>query len=273
MDDSDGPRWPMAKAVFPSAIKSFGQCPRRVRLMYIDKAEGKKEYSVFLDKGIIAHDILRRQAMLARDGKPFLEEAWIAQNALDRLPDHEYPTPEIKQSHANDIVRWVRYGLHQIDRSAEFLVIERYEIEKWVIDANETYSFGARPDVIMLRHDEQGEPFIEFIDYKTGKPYEDEITPLLTRAVFRKQISHRLGDLIGIRMVFTWSWLDQADTRSVEIDRDYYEYQWPRVSTELKRLIHEREWIAQPSFLCNYCPFQGNHCQEGNGPWIAEAWE
>jgi hypothetical protein len=273
MDELDAPRWPVAKAVFPSAIKSFGQCPRRVRLMYIDKAEGKKYYSVFLDKGLIAHDILRRQAALARAGKPFLDEEWIARHAFDRLPNHEYPTSEIKQSHANDIVRWARYGLRLIDRAAEFLVIERYEIEKWSMDTNQTFSFGARPDVIMLRRDERGEQFVEFVDYKTGKPYDDPITPLLTRSVFRKLISNRLGDLGSIRMIFTWSWLDQSYSDIVELDKQYYEVQWPMVAGELRSLVEERQWIATPSFLCNYCPYQGNHCDQGNGPFASDSWE
>lgn len=272
MDVSEGPRWPVARAMFPSAIKSFGQCPRRVRLMYIDQVEGKREYNIFLDKGIIAHDILRRQALLAQSGQPFLSEEWIANHALERLPDHEFSSPEMKQTQANDIVRWVRFGLRQIDREARFLVIERYEIEKWTLTEDATYSFGARPDVVMLRTDGDGQHYIEYVDYKTGQPYDDPITPLLTRSVFRKSLMHRLGDIAHLRTVFTWSWLDKADTQSIEIDREYYEYQWPVVSSELKRLINEREWPAQPSVLCNYCPFQGNHCDQGNGPFPSESW-
>lgn len=238
--------------------------------MYIDRAEGKREYSIFLDKGIIAHDILRRQALLAQSGQPFLTEDWITRHAFERLPDHEFPSPEMKQSEANDIVRWVRFGLQQIDRDAQFLVIERYEIEKWAFAEDATYSFGARPDLIMLRTDVDGQPFIEFVDYKTGKPYDDPITPLLTRSVFRKTLAQRLGDLGQMRMVFTWSWLDKANTERIEMDREYYELHWPLVSGELKRLINEREWITQPSILCNYCPFQGNHCEDGNGPFLSE---
>ncbi|MEJ7837183.1 MAG: PD-(D/E)XK nuclease family protein [Thermomicrobiales bacterium] len=272
MEDAEGPRWPVAKQISPTAMRMFQQCPHKTRLRYVDQIVVPEPYSIFLNKGNIAHDLLARQARLAAHGKPYLEDAWMLEFAFGRLPLREFPSEEERKYHAREVVKWVSYGTRQLDRNAQYLYIETYETDKRRIDGEHLYTLNGKPDLVMLHRDHNDEAVLDFVDYKTGKPREDEITPLLLRLIYSNAITFKLGSTSAVRTRFIWSWLNHAYEDIVELDREYYEYQWPVVSGELKRLINEREWVAQPSILCNYCPYQGNHCDQGNGPFPSESW-
>jgi hypothetical protein len=268
MDDA-APRWPLSKSITPKALKMFGQCPRQAKFTYIDQLGARGSNSVFLTNGNVAHSLLKHQAYQARAGREFASDERIQEMAFRRLHPPLYPTVEDRALHARDIARWVRYGTAHIDRTAEFLKIEQGDSYTHGIDnANNNYNhnhyvFYGRPDVVMLRADEHGEQFLEFVDYKTGKRRTDDVTPLLIRFAFTKYIQQRFGSTSAIRIVFTWPWLNEGMTDRIEIDREYFGYQWPSVTAEFKALVSEREWPAQPSKLCGYCPYQGTYCTEG----------
>jgi hypothetical protein len=263
MDDVAAPRWPLSKSITPKALKMFGQCPRQVKFAYIDQLEARGSNSVFLTNGNVAHSLLKHQAYQARAGREFASDERIHDMAIRRLHPPLYAIAEDRALHARDITRWVRYGTSHIDRTAEFLKIEQGDSYTHGIDNANNYAFYGRPDLVMLRADEHGEQFLEFVDYKTGKRWTDDVTPLLTRFAFTKYIQQRFGSTSAIRMVFTWPWLNAELTDRIEIDREYFGYQWPSVTAEFRALVAEREWPAQPSKLCGYCPYQGTHCPEG----------
>jgi CRISPR/Cas system-associated exonuclease Cas4 (RecB family) len=273
MDKPEAPQWSASTSISPSAIRAFRQCPHRAKLQYVDKFRVAEKYSLHLDKGRVAHEVLARQARLASAGKPLLSDDWTFDYAFNRLPVREFPSDGERRFHARDIAKWVNYGTRQLDLDAEFLYIEGYEKAKQHIDGNELYTISGKPDLVLLRTDVTGEQFIEFVDYKTGKPRPDEITPLLIRLIYSKAVRFRFGSTQAIRMRFVWMWLNQSYSDVVELDKDYYEVQWPLIAAELRSLVEERQWVATPSFLCNYCPFQGNHCDQGDGPWTSDYWD
>jgi CRISPR/Cas system-associated exonuclease Cas4 (RecB family) len=273
VDETGGSPWPVSVSISPSAIRAFRQCPQRAKLQYVDKFRVDEGYNLLMDKGRIAHEVLARQARLAVAGKPFLADDWIFDYAFKRLPVREFPSDRERHAHARDVVKWVNYGTRQLDPDAEFLYIEGFEKAKRHINGDELYTISGKPDLVLLRTDVTGELFVEFVDYKTGKPRPDEITPLLIRLIYSKAVRFRFGSTEAIRMRFVWMWLNQSYSDIVELDKQYYEVQWPMVAGELRSLVEERQWIATPSRLCNYCPYQGNHCDQGNGPWASDSWE
>jgi hypothetical protein len=241
MDDVAAPRWPLSKSITPKALRIFGQCPRQAKFVYIDQLEARGSNNVFLTNGNVAHSLLKHQAWQARAGREFASDELIRQMALRRLHPPLYPTEEDRALYARDIARWVRYGTSHIDPAADFLKIERGYSYAHRVDGDEFHQFYGRPDLVMLRADGYGEQFLEFVDYKTGKRRPDHVTPLLIRFAFTTFLKERFGSTSAIRMVFTWPWLNEQRTERIELDREYFEDQWPVVTAGFRALTGERE--------------------------------
>lgn len=260
-DIPDGPAWPPDRNISPTVLHRYLSCPREVRLNYIDQRRGFRESSISLTKGNVAHDILKQSAgRIARGLLPLGLEA-LADMASRRLHRNMYPSEETRQSDIAVIVRWVRYGLEYLDRDASYLLIERYATRPVVLPSSPgSHMLMVRPDLILLRTEHDGERYVEFIDYKTGKPKDDEIVPVFTRYVARQLLKQHLPNPTIVRMQFTFLWLDVREQQVIDLSLDHCEWAWESVKRQIGALLEEREWPERPSHLCHYCPYNGNAC-------------
>lgn len=259
------PRWPRNTWISPSVLNNYVTCPYRVRLQNVDRVPQPWQFWPHLAKGRIAHLALKRIAdALARNQHP-VDEAEVLKMTLLHLPHQFFPSPEAYQASVQDIVRWVDYGRRYIERIPDprWLLIEKNQSREWPIFPNQSpYTLMARPDVVIQRSDEDGNPLIEIIDYKTGAIRPEEDPPVIMRFVARDLLRQTTGNASKTRVRFTYLWLDHADKTEIDLSVDYCNDHWPELTQRVHNLASETEWTATPSWLCRYCPYHRNACQE-----------
>lgn len=256
-----GPAWPPQRWISPSALKSFNNCAHRIRLQYLDQLPQPPVFNLFLNKGNIAHQLLAQSAARIARGESVLDEGTLFDLSIRRLPPWVFPSPEAREGHARDIVRWVQYGQSHLDRSAQYLKIEKMGHRQipWQPEGTRL-TVVTKPDLVLLRTDSSGEQFIEIIDYKTGARYIDDTPPVIMRYVLKDLLKTLTTDTSALRVIFTYIWLDHGILDEIPMTIEYSTREWGRVIENIDRLLAEREWKATPSMLCNYCPYNGNAC-------------
>lgn len=259
-----GPSWPLDGWISPTALKSYNRCPHRVRLRYLEKVPEPKSFSVNLSKGRITHDLLAMSAKRIVQGLGDLDDDWFYQNACRRLPRWEFPSDEALASHARHIADWVGWVLRYLDRTAVYLRIEKGEHRDlpWG-PAGARLTLATRPDLVLLRTDDTGEPYIDVIDYKTGRQgadTPDDLVPVFMRYALTEFLKTVVEDTQAIRMQFTWLWLETGEAEVTDLSLDASLAAWASLTDNVARLMAEREWPAQPSGGCHYCPYNGDAC-------------
>jgi hypothetical protein len=255
------PSWPPETWLSPTKLKGYTNCPYRVRLQYVDKLPYEQPFSLFLTQGNIAHNLLAEAARFIRGGQQLRTRDDMFERAIRRMPPEEFPSAEALVAGVEQILRWVDYGISYIDRTAKFLNIEgkgRRGIP-WQPEGTRL-TISTRPDLILLRTDADGERFVEIIDYKTGAKWVDDLPPIVMRYVFKELFQRLAEDTLSLRMQFTYVYLEHRDTEVIELSPEYCLTAWEHVTGTIGRLMAEREWPAQPSHLCNYCPYYRAPC-------------
>ena len=258
-------RWPRDRWISPTALSTYALCPYRIRLQHIDGIKPPWAYQVTLSKGRIAHNILRDIALLLKGGYPVIDSAEMLKRAKLRLPPMQFPTPEAREAHASDIVRWVNYGVRYLESipNPQWLVIEKNQSRRWPIYQGQSpYTLMARPDVVLQRTDEDGSSLVEIIDYKTGQIRPETDPPILMRFVAHDLLRKIFGDASVATVRFTYLWLDHADRTHIDLSVDYCNDHWKTLTRRLHDLANETEWAAKPTWLCRYCPYHQNVCRE-----------
>jgi hypothetical protein len=216
---------------------------------------------VHLVKGRVTHEILRQSAWLIARHKPVLGDEKLYSMVSRRFDPRDFPSIETMESHTADVLRWVRCGIDYLDRNSEYLAIEWTNNRPLTLPLfSMPYTLMARSDVVLLRADADDGRFVEFIDYKTGKPTDDEIVPVFTRYISRTLLKQYLPNPTTARMQFTFLWLDAQERQVIDLSLDYCEWNWELVKRQIGALLDEREWPERPSHLCNYCGYNGNAC-------------
>jgi hypothetical protein len=259
------PRWPRDRWISPSVLKVYRNCPKRLRLQYIENIPRPWAYELHLRKGTIAHNILRDIAYLFRGGHPLIGDDVVLQRAVLRMPLELFPSPLERDAHAHDITRWVSNGVRYLSRIPDltFLLIEKnLHREHGIYQGRQPYTLLVRPDVILLRGGEDNQPLVEIIDYKTGAIRPEEDPPVMMRFVGDDLLRQAIGDASTTRVRFTYLWLEHADMTQIDLSAEYCRDHAPTLTRRLHALVSETEWAATPSFLCKYCPYHGNVCQE-----------
>jgi hypothetical protein len=262
--------WNSRRTLSPTLLKTYLDCPHKLRLQYIEKRYAPDFESIPMEQGKVAHGMLADRARALRDRQPIVDDPAILFNeAADRLSLKLFPSGDAHAAAVADIVAWVGFGLEYIDRSATFLNIESKRNRLFTLNGNERLSIEARPDLILLRATPAGGQFVEIIDYKTGsKDYPDDIPPVTMRFVFKDLFKDIAADTASLPMTFTYVWLKHRDTLEIPLTMSYCEGAWVHVQGIVGSLLEEREWPVQPSNLCRYCKFSRDACS-GLATWQA----
>jgi CRISPR/Cas system-associated exonuclease Cas4 (RecB family) len=236
-----------------------------VRLQYIDRVPYRREFVLFFTKGNAVHLALQRIAEALRSGRTPISDTEVMEMARLLLPPQEFPTEDARLAEARDILRCIQTGRRYLEGipNPTWLLIERKLRREWRLFRKiGPYKVLAKPDVIVQRDDEDGEPMIEIIDYKTGTRWLDEMPPLLTRLVARPLLDAALPDVDATRVRFTYLWLKTGERDVIDLTPEHVEYHWGEVFSDMKRLASEADWKPTPSSRCRYCPYFENVCTE-----------
>lgn len=265
-EEPPAPAWPVQAAFSPSSIKAYTTCPHRLRLQYIERKKAPFAYNLVLDQGNIAHNLLAEIAHRHRHNIPQRSDDEMHARAFRRLPPRQFPSRAAHVAAASEVMRWVHYGASNLDREADILAVEKPGKREWPWPGGPRLLVTTRPDLILLRTADDGERFVEIIDYKTGnKDYIDEIPPVTMRYVFKELFRGVTPDTLALRMQFTYVWLAHREAHVIDLTPEYCETAWARVTDVIEQVMSERSWPAVPSRFCNYCPFNGNACHAFEG--------
>ena len=257
---TDGPRWPRSKAIYPTSLRRYQECPHRVRLEYIDKvAIDPPAWDPVLEKGNAVHKIMETIGGHIRRNRPIPD--YIRKRAEQLLPASEYAFEALRQHDVEEVLGWSRSALRYLRRQpTRILVIEHYKPQKLTGEKFEKVQVGAKADIVVRREDQHG-PYIEIIDYKTGRNREFLThTPLLSRIALRDIIKTELPGSKFPRSMFTYLWLASGEIDQIDLEQDYLLYQWEEVCGQLEDLLEETVWEPRPSPRCRWCPYYKRVC-------------
>ncbi len=184
-------------------------------------------------------------------------------NVLDRasaaLDRENYATDEEWLTDVEIIAREVEYGLGVFDDKVQILASENsYEYPHWQNDDCPSFVLGARPDLVMLRCDDDGLLFFDIVDFKSGKGWSDSIQEIATRIVVKKNAKRFPAQFNYIRNTTVRTGV--ADTDSKVLEYEDCEYRWQHVKILAREITQTYNWLPRKNWSCNTCPYRECGC-------------
>lgn len=269
MSDSPQPqqqwRWPTTIAMSPSSLKAYGQCPARVKMQYLQGLEPPEKWVHHYALGNATHSALGTIAQQMKVGAEIIGEEQIRLLCRFHMPEKEYPSTEAREYDIQQVLEWVRRGrawLETLDVDDWLIIEQKRRRDVRLFPAQAPYELLTKPDLIVKRRDEYGEPWFQVIDWKTGAIYEEPDVPVIVRYVLKTELQQWTGNPSTANVVFTWFWLRENYRKDIDIPADHCTDYWPKVTGQMEALATETEWPASPDWYCNYCKFYQNYCPE-----------
>jgi hypothetical protein len=260
-----GPRWPHDRWISPTVLKTYQLCPQQVKFGYLDQLPKSWGFRPAISKGNATHLALKRIADALARGRAPIDESDVEKMARLFLPRREFPSEDEWNAHLKDISLWVQRGRAHIERESvrDWVLVERPLKRSWNLFRGVLpYTITARPDVVMHHDDEDNQPVIEFVDYKTGKERFDEMPALVLRLVARELLERLVQNVDDAQVRFTYLWLSTGEQDTITLTPEYIEYYREQIERQMRKLASETEWAPRPSRACRYCPFYQNVCPE-----------
>lgn len=260
-------RWPHHIVMSPSSLKSFGQCAYRVKLMYLDGIQPPDTWVRHFAIGNATHSALGTIAQQMQVGVPLIGNDQVRLLCDFHMPLVEYPTEEAREADVRLVLRYVERGTRFLERLnvEDWVLIERKERrEVPLFPTQPAYKLLSKPDLVVKRTDDDGEPFLHIIDYKTGRRPVDleHDVPVIQRYVLWDTLKRVTPDPRTASMRFTWLWLDDGSRDDVDVSPEHCYHRWPSILEQMEAMATETDWQATPARHCNFCPYYRNYCPE-----------
>jgi hypothetical protein len=257
---------------YPTQLELFHQCRRRYLLKVVERRPLEEPFNPSLAKGIVAHDVLKFCGSELKSTASL--PADLRSLVAPRLPREQYLTDLSWENDVSEVVEWVKFGLTYIDPYASILGVELFLDRTYRSEDRLTpVAVGVVVDLLLLRTDENGDRFLEVIDFKTGK-HMDELTfaPVMARFALKRLIDRYLPGESFASVVFTALYLAKRLHRSQELTLPACLSGWEETTKTIAAIEAEEVWSPNPSPLCRWCPFNGNGCNP-DGPEVgADLW-
>jgi hypothetical protein len=249
---------------YPSQLKLFTECRRRYLLKVVERRRIDEPFSPALAKGKAAHSVLKLCADQLM-GTPAGCPADLRSLVESHLPREPYPSELTWRADVKEIVAWVKYGLSYIDPDATILGSELFLKREHAADEEiDAFSVGAVLDLVLLRRDDEGEPFLEVVDYKSGRSgWANPLSAVITRFVLKRLITRHLSAGRFGRVVYTELYLAERAPRHLEIDLQLCLERWDEVKHLVAEIGAETAFPPSPSPLCRFCCYNGAGCFPG----------
>lgn len=256
------PRWEPSRRIYPTHLKLYTECPYRVRLRYLEDVPEPRTFNLPYVKGQIAHQLLQNGAVRIQRGLNPPDPSSLRDTIQKRLRRDDFPSELTWQKDVDDLLQSVLFGLRYLAPDETFLKIEKGDKRESADPEIGPFTLATRADLVLLREDEDGS-YVEIVDYKTGRRWKDPRVPVISRFVFRDLLQEHFPNPSAARVMFTYLWLRSNEVESFDLDPAYCYDHWPEIRATMGALLTEREWPAQPSTGCRYCPYANGICPYG----------
>ncbi len=255
---------PHLRPHYPSNLRLFAECRRHYLFKVVERRGVDEPFSTALAKGKIVHDVLKICATQLMHDAPSLPANLYAL-VEPRLPREQYPSALTWKSDVEEVVRWLKYALSYLDSNAIVVGAELFLSREFAgDDACAGFPIGAVLDLVLLRRDLEDEPYLEVVDYKSGRSgWEDPLAPIIARFVLKGLISRHLPAGRFGRVVYTELFLAERTPRFLELELQLCLERWEEVKLRVAEIAREEEFPPFPSPRCRFCPYNGNGCLAG----------
>lgn len=264
MTDESFVRWPPDRWISPSALNNYQICPQKVRFQ-LEGRQTPPTYVPFFTKGRAAHVILAACATALRDGREMVPRGTVEERVRRQIPREPYTTTDAWLAEVRDVVDWVERGKRTLQGLVPMTVlnVETRLHRPWmVVPQTPPYTLMARPDLIVLRQDAQGQEMVQMIDYKTGAIRDELMPPVVLRFAAKTWLASLGIDVRATPIRFTYVWLAHGQEDNHELTAELCNHEWAEILPVVEALVRETDWAPRPSPLCNYCAYYQNHCTE-----------
>lgn len=260
-------RWPHRIVMSPSSLKAFSQCAFRNKLRYLQSIDPPDTWVRVFALGNATHSALGTIAQQMSVGADLIGPNEVGKLCNLYLPEHQYPSPEAREADIDSVLRWVDTGVRYLRslKVQRWLMTERSQRrEVPLFPAQAPYTLLSKPDLVVERVDEDGVPFVQIIDWKTGNRPQDleHDVPVIMRYVLKNNLQEWTGNASEARVDFTWVWLEEGFPETIDASVEHCNHRWPDIRGQMEAMATESEWKATPGWYCRYCPYYKNHCPE-----------
>jgi hypothetical protein len=129
-------------------------------------------------------------------------------------------------------------------------------------DNYDPFIAGARIDLVLLRTDKDGTPFIELVDWKTGRRgWANPFAPVISRYVATPLIHRHLPAGTNGTVVWTEFFVAERNATHTALTLPRCLEAWEQVKVLVDEIDSETVFPPAPSpQTCRFCPFAGNGC-------------
>jgi RecB family exonuclease len=238
------------KPLSPSALRAFGECPKRFHYSYVAKTEVADVPSPILVMGNALHRALAffyRLPLDQRQGE-FLDRALRHFWARERGRQEAFVSDEEEASWGHRALE----ALAWYSRSYE-LAIKPLAVEEWLQTELPGGAFvGGKVDRVDERANGLG---LEVIDYKGGRArLEDDDLPYDPGAQVYALVASRVYGQPVTRVRFIY--LTERVERRWEIESEDLKATTERVEAAVGAVQAETEFAAQPDDHCRWCAYR-----------------
>lgn len=249
------------RTFFPTCLTTYEQCPERYYHAYVEQRPEPDDFFVpAFERGRAIHRVLYDVAL------QYLEHQSIPANIRERasvaLKRWKYASEEEWRSDLEIVIKDIEFGLGQFDGQARVLAAET----KYCRGFPETpedpfFALEAKVDLVLHRVDEDGLPFIDVVDFKSGKGTPYPVQEFVCQTVVENHAPRYREPYNYICSTTVRTSLEQKDSWVIEGDEHAYLSQ--HVTKLVKAIYSEYEepcWRPVESWRCGWCPYQDNGC-------------
>jgi len=248
---------PIPPMFFPNHLTSYHQCPERY---YWDRVKGRrKEFppGPELIRGIAIHDALNEIA------KHYQKHGVVPTDLAERvqrvLPRRAYPSPHTWEQDIESVVNEVEFGATVFDGDGKVLSSEAiYDYHYKRGQDCLPFVLAAKVDLVMLRQDSDGKPFLDVMDFKSGSGNVEPIQELACRIVVKNH-----ANSFGVAFDYIQNSTVRTRVGKIEptiLDDDDFRKGWRQITQIVSSLIEGSDWHPIRSPLCEWCPYYMDGC-------------
>jgi hypothetical protein len=242
---------------FPNHLSSYHECPERY---FHDRIERrKKEFAAGpeLVRGIAIHHVLSDAAGHYQMHGTAPDD--LSERTRKALPRTDYLSDESWEQDLETVIKEVDYGASVFDGVGTVLASEAtYDYHYKKGRDCPPFMLAAKVDLVMLRHDADGKPFLDVMDFKSGAGKVDSIQELACRIVVK---NHAKSFGVSFDYVMSSTVRTGVESiRSVKLDDTDFQRGWRLITEIVAAIIDGTDWHPIRSPLCEWCPYFTEGC-------------
>ena len=259
--------------IYPKQINLYLQCPERFFHERVERQKIDQPFSPALTKGIALHQILNDAAVEYR--RQGTVPANLHERAEALIPRAPYLSDLAWNADVESVVEQVKYGIAYLDGEARVLASEAtYQYPYQRGQECPPFVLAAKVDLVLLRHDAEGQAYLDVVDFKSGTSLKADAFQELAGRIVVKQNADRRFNVPYAYVQNTTVYVGARAVRSEVIADEECGRRWSQAKQVVTAIIQGSDWSPTPSPLCEWCPFFNNGCsltvEDGDdlGAWL-----